>query len=100
MREDHGPYTNSGGQGESHTTPGRPLCEGMHPNLEGQDGAVAVSLALRSASLGRCLGDSQVAPCWIRGEWVQVYNPCRVKTIRIAAYSIMYIPTLLLLHLE
>ena len=33
-------------------------CEGMHPNLEGQDGAVAVSLAIRSASVGRCLGDS------------------------------------------
>ena len=66
-------------------------CEGMHPNLEGQDGAVAVSLALRSASVGRCLGDSQVAPSWIRGEWVQVYNPCRVKSIRIAAYSDMYI---------
>ena len=24
---------------------------------------------------------------WRRGEWVQVYNPCRVKTIRIAAYG-------------
>ena len=72
----------------------------MHPNLEGQDGAVAVSLALQSASVGRCLGYSQVAPGWIRSEWIQVYNPCMVKTIRIAAYSVMYIPTLLLLHLE
>ena len=71
----------------------------MHPNLEGQDGAVAVSLALQCASVSRCLGDSQVAPGWIRGEWVQVYNPCRVKTIRIAAYSVMYFPTLLLLPL-
>ena len=26
-----------------------------------------------------------------RGEWVQVYNPCRVKSICIAAYSVMYI---------
>ena len=27
---------------------------------------------------------------FIQGEWVQVYNPCRVKTIRIAAYSVIY----------
>ena len=64
---------------------------GLHPNLGGQDGAVAVSLALRSTSVGRCLGDSQVAPGWIRGEWVQVYNPSRVKSIHIAVYSVMYI---------
>jgi hypothetical protein len=36
---------------------------------------------------------------WLQFEWVQVYNPCRVKTIRIAAFSIMDNPTLLLLLL-
>jgi hypothetical protein len=36
---------------------------------------------------------------WLQFEWVQVYNPCRVKTIRIAASSIMDNPTLLLLLL-
>ena len=61
------------------------------PTWGGQDGAVAVCLGLRSTSVGRCLGDSQVAPGWIRGEWVQVYNPYRVKSIHIAAYSVMYI---------
>jgi hypothetical protein len=38
-----------------------------------------------------------VPPGWIRFEWVQVYNPWRVKTIRIAASSVMDNPTLLLL---
>ena len=87
----------SDGRGRATQLQGAPTTRGLHPNLGGQDGAVAVSLALRSASVGRCLGDSQVAHGWIRGEWVQVYNPCRVKSIRIAAYSVMYIPTLLLL---
>jgi len=32
-----------------------------------------------------------MAPGWPRGVWVQVYMLCRVKTIRIAAYSVMYI---------
>ena len=50
-------------------------------------------------SVDRCFGVSQVAPSWRRAEWVQVCNPCRVKTIHIAAYLVMYIPTLLLLHL-
>ena len=89
------------GRGRATKLQSAPTMRGLHPNLGGQDGAVAVSLALRSTSVGRCLGDSQVAPGWIRGEWVQVYNPCRVKSIRIAAYSVMYIfPTLLLFHLE
>ena len=80
----------SDGRGRATQLQGAPTTRGSHPNLGRQDGAVAVSLALRSASVGRCLGDSQVAPGWIRGEWVQVYNPCRVKTIRIATYSVMY----------
>ena len=33
---------------------------------------------------------SELLAGWIRGEWVQVYNPCRVKTMRIAAYSVTY----------
>ena len=59
-------------------------------------GIVAVSLVL-SRWVPQC--QSELSSGWRWGEWVQVYNPCRVKTIRIAAYSIMYIPTLLLLHL-
>ena len=71
-------------------------CERMHPNLGEQDGAVAVSFVL-SRLVPR--GQSELLAGWRRGEWVQVRNPCRVKTIHIAAYSVMYIPTLLLLHL-
>ena len=63
----------------------------------GQDGAVAVSLVL-SRPVPR--SQSELSAGWRRGEWVQVRNSCRVKTIRIAAYSVMYIPTYLLLHLE
>ena len=51
---------------------------------------------LESQRCGLCL--SRLAP-GLQPEWVQVYNPCRMKTIRIAAYSVMYIPTLLLLYL-
>ena len=51
-----------------------------------QDGAVAISFV----TVDRCLRVSRVIPGWHRGEWVQVYNPCGVKTIRIAAYSVMY----------
>ena len=69
----------------------------MHPNLGGQDGVVAVILVL--SRLGP-QSQLELSAGWRRGEWVQVYNPCMVKTIRIAAYSIMYIPTYLLLHLE
>ena len=47
-------------------------CEGMHPNLGGQDGAVAVSLTLRSASVGRCLGVSQ--SCLLAGDGVSGYR--------------------------
>ena len=47
---------------------GTPTTRGLHPTLGGQDGAVAVSLAVRSTSVGRCLEDSQVTPGWIRGE--------------------------------
>ena len=86
-----GAWWNFGWHGRATQLQGAPTTRGLHPNLGGQDGAVAVNLALRSASVGRCLGDSQVAPSWIRGEWVQVYNPCRVKSICIAAYSDMYI---------
>ena len=50
-------------------------------------------------SVDRCLDVSRMASGWQQFEWVQVYNPCRVKTIRIAAYSVKYIPTLLLLPL-
>jgi len=64
-------------------SPGRPTAGGRAPNRE-QDGAVAVSF------VDWCLRESRLIPGWIRGEWVQVYNPCRVKTIRIAAYSVMY----------
>ena len=64
-------------------SPGRPLAGGRAPNRE-HDGAVAVSF------VDWCLGEGQVALGRICGEWVQVYNPCRVKTIRIAAYSVMY----------
>ena len=71
-------------------------CERMHPNLGGLDGVIAVSLVL-SRPVPR--SQSELSAGWRRGEWVQVRNPCRVKTIRIAAYSVMYIPTLLLLHL-
>ena len=74
-------------------SPVRPSAGGCATDRE-QDGVVAVSF------IDWCLGEGQVAPGRIRGEWVQVYNPCRVKTIRIAAYSVMYIPTYLLLHLE
>ena len=63
--------------------PGRPRAGGRIPNQK-QDGAIDASF------VDWCLGDTQVAPSWIRGEWVQVYNPCRVKTIRIATYSVMY----------
>ena len=52
---------------------------------------------LGSHGCGLCL--SRLAP-GLQPEWVQVYNPCRVNTIHIAAYSVMYIPTFLLLHLE
>ena len=40
-----------------------------------------------------------VATGYRLGEWVQVYKLCRVKTICIAAYSVMYDPTFLLLPL-
>ena len=46
MREDHGPYTNSGGQGVGPHNSRVTSCERMHPNLGGQDGVVAVSLVL------------------------------------------------------
>ena len=59
-------------------SPGRPSAGGRAPNRE-QDGAVAVSF------VDRCLGEGRAVPGRIRGEWVQVYNPCRVKTIRVAA---------------
>ena len=52
----------SDGRGRATQLHGAPTTRGLHPNLGGQDGAVAVGLALRSASVGRCLGDSQVAP--------------------------------------
>jgi hypothetical protein len=42
---------------------------------------------------------SWVTSGWLRFEWVQVYNPCRVKTISIAVSSFMNNPTLLLLLL-
>ena len=64
-------------------SPERPYAGGRAPDRE-HDGAVAVSF------VDWCLGEGQVAPGRIRGEWVQVYNPYRVKTIRIAAYSVMY----------
>ena len=64
-------------------SPGRPSAGGRAPNRE-QDGAVAVSF------IGWSLGEGRVTPGRIRGEWVRVYNPCRVKTICIAAYSVMY----------
>ena len=71
---------------EGLTTPGRPLAGGRIPDLGEQDGAVAVSFVI----VDRCLGVSRVIPGWFRGEWDKVYNPCRVKTICITAYSIMY----------
>ena len=52
--------------------------EEMNPNLGGQDGAVAVSLVL-SRLVPR--SESQLSASWRRGEWVQVCNSCRVKTI-------------------
>ena len=64
-------------------SPGRPTAGGRAPNRE-QDGVVVVSF------VDWCLGEGRVAPGRIRGEWVQMYNPCRVKTICIAAYSVMY----------
>ena len=64
-------------------SPGRPTAGGRAPNRE-HDGVVAVSF------IDWCLGEGRVALGRIRGEWVQVYNPCRVKTIRIAAYSVTY----------
>ena len=91
MRDEHGRLVElrmAGGEPHNSRAP-QPL-RGCIPTWGDRNGAVAVSLALQSASVGRCLGDSQVAPSWIRGEWVQVYNPCRVKTICIAAYSVMY----------
>jgi hypothetical protein len=42
---------------------------------------------------------SRLISDWCRFEWVQVDNPCRVKSIRIAASSVMDNPTLLLLLL-
>jgi len=50
MREEHGRLVE---------LQGAPTMRGLHPNLGGQDGAVAVSLALRSSSVDRCLGDSR-----------------------------------------
>ena len=64
-------------------SPGRPTAGGCAPDRE-QDGVVAVSF------IDWCLEEGRVAPGRIRGEWVQVYNPCRVKTIHIVAYSVMY----------
>ena len=64
-------------------SPRRPFAGERAPDRE-QDGAVAISF------IDWCLGEGRVAPGWIRGERVQVYNPGRVKTIRIAAYSVMY----------
>ena len=68
-------------------SPGRPLAGGRTPDRE-QVGVVAVSFVRLVPQR-----QSELLAGWFRGEWVQVYNPyrCRVKTIRIAAYSVMYI---------
>ena len=92
MREEHGRLVELRmARGEPHNSRAPQPRGDCIPTWGGQDGAVAVCLGLRSTSVGRCLRDNQVAPGWIRGEWVQVYDPCRVKSIRIAAYSDMYI---------
>ena len=62
MREKHGPYINSGWQRVGPHNSRETSCEGMHPNLDGQDGAVAVSLILsrpvpRSQSVDGSAGD-------------------------------------------
>jgi len=50
-------------------------------------GSMMVPLWLESLGCGLRL--SRLAP-GLQPEWVQVYNPCRVKTICIAAYSVIY----------
>jgi len=42
---------------------------------------------LGSHGCGLCL--SRLIP-GLQPEWVQVYNPCRVKTIHIVAYSVLF----------
>ena len=64
-------------------SPGRPSAGGRDPNREQGGVVAAIFVAGASGSVGRRVG-------WRRGEWIQVYNPCRVKTICIAAYSVMY----------
>ena len=95
MLEWYWPCITPNGKGGPHNSRAT-SCARLHPNLGEQDGAVAVSLVL-SRLVPR--SQSKLLAGWRWGEWVQVCNPCMVKTIRIAAYSVMYIPTLLLLHL-
>ena len=78
------------------TVPGRPLARERAQSWESKMVPWLLVLVL-SRPVPR--SQSELSAGWRRGEWVQVYNPCRVKTIRIAAYSVMYIPTLLLLPL-
>ena len=66
-------------------SPRRPLAGGRTLDQE-QVGAVAVSF-IRLVHRRQ----SELLAGWFRGEWEHVYNPCRVKTICIAAYSVMYI---------
>ena len=66
-------------------SPGRPLTGGRTPDRE-QVGAVAISFIRQVPQR-----QSELLASWFWAEWVQVYNPCRVKTICIAAYSVMYI---------
>ena len=61
MQELHGPYINSGWQGVGPHNSKATSCEGMHLNLGGQDGAIAVSLVLsrpvpRGQSVDRSTG--------------------------------------------
>jgi hypothetical protein len=57
-----------------------------------------VPMLLVSVSVDRCFV-VQLGRSWLRFEWVQMYNHCRVKTIRTATSSVVDNSTLLLLLL-
>jgi len=77
-------------------SPGAISCGRMRPDPGKQDGAMATSSRCQQTGASEIVG---VAAGYPRGEWVQVYKLCRVKTVCVAAYSVMYNPTFLLLPL-
>jgi hypothetical protein len=77
------------------TVPEQALAGGCAQDLGKSDGAMAPSPVL----VDRCFIAQSADPGWRQFEWVHVYNPYRVKTICIAAFSVMENPTLLLVLL-